>query len=862
MMNQLARPCILLQVVKPRFGRITFATMKKYAFIIALLLSMIADAQVPSFVPVRAPINGQWSFRQAGQPEWKPVTAPVSAHTALLQNNMIEDPFFRANEEKLQWIEQEDWEFQMVFTVDDALLQHKHIEMIFRGLDTYAQVYLNDSLILEADNMFRRWTVDVKKWLQSGENRLHFYFESPVKKVAAAWDQLGYQLPGGIRTMTRKAQFHYGWDWGPRFAGCGILHLPELQAWNDLLIENVYITPQSLSPDRAKMVARIRYRSDVTDAVTFIAREGKRKSIEERKLQIGVNEDSISFEVSNPKLWWCNGMGEPNLYDFIIEIKKGARSIERIDVRTGIRTIELVKEKDGQGESFYFRLNGKPVFAKGANYIPQDIFQDRVRPEQYRRLMDDVVSANMNMLRVWGGGIYEDELFYQLCDARGIMVWQDFMYACAMYPGGRFLKNAAAEALEQLERLRHHPSISLWCGNNENNEGWHNWGWQMQFNEAQRAQVWRDYQLLFNELLPTYVERNGGGVPYWESSPRYGRANPKSHTEGDSHYWGVFIDEQPFDAYNKKVPRFMSEYGFQSFPEWRTIQSYTLPEDRELESKVMLTHQKHPRGNAIIADYIKRDYRPARDFEHFVYLSQLVQAEGIRIGIEAHRRNKPYCMGSLYWQLNDVWPVTSWSSRDYYGRWKALHYYAREAFNPLGLMPVLEGDLLRLYAANDTPEPLNGDLYVRVLAFDGTKLDDITALDITVPTDSSRMIWQGAVKTLLKQQKPENVVVEWIFKDRTGKILNRRLFYLAPPKKLNLAKAPIRITVAQANDGYILNLSCDSLAKNVMIQTDADGFFTDNYFDLLPGERKSVLFKTDRIIENPQAAFRLRSLAE
>lgn len=841
---------------------ILLPSMKKFLFSTLISLPMIASAQNTS-APSRIPLTAQWEFRQANTEAWKPVKVPVSVHTALLQNGMIEDPYYRDNEEKLQWIEQENWEFQGSFKVDDAMLQHKHIELNLKGLDTYAQVYLNDSLVLETNNMFRTWRMDVKKWLKPGANKLHIYFESASKKVQQDWTTLGYELPGGIRTMSRKAQFHYGWDWGPRFVGCGILKTPEIVLWDDMIIDDIFVVTTSITPTMAKLAARIRYRSDVTDAVTFLSRDGKRKAVEDRKLRLGEQTDSMTFEVENPRLWWCNGMGKANLYDFSFEIKRGPKILEKADVRVGIRTIELVTDKDHAGETFYFKLNGKPVFAKGANYIPQDMFQDRVVPNNYKRLLDDAVASNMNMLRVWGGGIYEDDLFYQLCDARGIMVWQDFMYACALYPNnGRFLKTAAVEAREQVERLRQHPCIALWCGNNENNEAWNNWGWQMQFNEAQRAQLWRDYKTLFVDLLPTFVNNSGAGVPYWESSPRYGRGNAKSLTEGDSHYWGVWHDEEPFSTFNDKVPRFMSEYGFQSFPEWRTIEAFTLPEDRQMESKVMLLHQKHPRGNALIAEYMKRDYRPATKFEDFVYLSQLLQAEGMRTGIEAHRRNKPYCMGTLYWQLNDVWPVASWSSIDYYGRWKALQYYAKEAYRPVAVLPMLEGDIIKLYGVSDLPDTVKANLQVRALSFEGKVLSDVTKLDIHLTPDSSHIIWQGYVKTVLDKHKVENSVVEFVLRSTDGTLLSRRLYYLAPPKKLNLSRTRVEIKVEQVNEGYQLVLESGRLAKNVFLSTGAEGVFSDNYFDLLPGERKVVLFKTDRVLDDPQNLFKVKHLAD
>lgn len=840
--------------------------MKYFVFLALLLSAMISDAQV-NYAPLRQPLaTGQWEFRQANTPTWKPVNIPVSAHTALLQNGMIEDPFYRDNEEKLQWIEKEDWEFQTTFDVSEEVLSKKHIELIFKGLDTYAQVYLNDSLILESDNMFRTWRVESKRFLKATGNKLHIYFESPLKKTDEAWKNLGYELPGGQRTLTRKAQFHYGWDWGPRFVGCGILQKPQLEAWDDFLIENLLITTQELGTDKARMVARFRYRSETKFPVTIQFKEGKRKAVEDRVIWPGTHTDSVTYDVDNPKLWWCAGMGEQPLYDFTIEVKKGVRTIERQDARMGIRTIELVTEKDEKGESFYFRLNGKRVFAKGANYIPQDIFQDRVDPNRTKKLLDDVVGANMNMLRVWGGGIYEDDTFYQLCDSRGILVWQDFMYACAMYPGnGRFLKTAALEALEQIERLRQHPCMALWCGNNENDEAWHNWGWQMQFTEAQRTQLWREYKLLFQDILRTYVENNAEGVPYWESSPRFGRANPKSLTEGDSHYWGVWHDEEPFEILNKKVPRFMSEYGFQSFPEWRTIQSFTEPGDRKLESKVMLLHQKHPRGNALIAEYMKRDYQAPRNFEDFVYVSQLLQAEGMRTGFEAQRRNKPYCMGTLYWQLNDVWPVASWSSVDYFGRWKALHYYAREAFAPVAALPILEDKTLQIYGVNDRGEEQNVRLQINALTFEGDKLLQFDLPNLVIHPDSSKLLWQAPLDTLLNGKKPENCVVEIRLTNAEGtETYHRRLFYAVSPRKMKLPKPEITLSnVVKRPEGYAITVKTNGkLAKNVYLQTEEDGFFSNNYFDLLPNEQVVITFQTKKTIADPSKAFRVTSLVQ
>ncbi len=827
---------------------------------LSFFLPMVTDAQQTNVI--RQTIQSPWEFRQAGKGEWRPTEAPVSIHTALLRHGLIEDPYYRDNEEKVQWIEQEDWEFRATFEVGPTALSRKHVELSFKGIDTHAHIYVNDSLVLETDNMFRTWSVDVKRWLKPGANQLHIYFESPVKKMEGPWQDLGYELPGGIRTMSRKAQFHFGWDWGPRLAGCGILAKPELVAWDNVILENVFFSAQSITPENARIVAHFRYRADQRMTATVIVNEVQGNSMENRTLLPGVLEDSVWFDVPNPRLWWCRDMGEPYLYTFGIALRTGGQLIEQHTVRMGIRTIELVKEPDASGQPFYFKLNGKPVFCRGANYIPQDMLQDRVTPDRYNQMMRDVVASNMNMLRVWGGGIYEEKYFYDLCDQYGILVWQDFMYACALYPSnGRFLKTAAKEAGEQVQRLRQHPSIALWCGNNENSEAWHNWGWQMQFNEGQRAKLWRDYQIMFQELLPNIVESFSDGVPYWESSPKYSRYNPKADKEGDAHFWGVWHDEQPFDAFNKRVPRFMSEFGFQSFPEWRTIEAFTLPEDRQLESKVMLSHQKHPRGNALIAEYMQRDYRMPRKFEDFVYVSQLLQAEGMRTGIEAHRRNKPYCMGTLYWQLNDVWPVASWSGIDCFGRWKALQYYVRESFKPIAALPFAERDTLYIYGVADLPADTTALLSVQVMNFDGKILFEQPAEPVTLETGRSRVVWQQPIKSILAKNKPESAVAEIVLRSPDGTELYRRLHYFAPPRKLALQRPNINVTVGAK--GTDLVLRADRLAKNVFISIPGtECRFSDNYIDLLPGRPVTITLQSENSLENLEKTIVLKNLFE
>ena len=399
-------------------------------------------------------------------------------------------------------------------------------------------------------------------------------------------------------------------------------------------------------------------------------------------LQKGLNSYKTKLSVPDPKLWWPNGMGDQPLYQLDFQIES-SNSVDSQNVIFGIRQIELVQQKDSIGESFYFKINGKPFFAKGANYIPQDNFPSRVPDEKYIQTIQTALDANMNMLRVWGGGIYEKDIFYDLCDQKGILVWQDFMFACTMYPGdSAFIENVRQEAIYQVKRLRNHPSIALWCGNNEVDEGWHNWGWQkaLNYSASDSTEVWNNYLKIFEKILPEAVSLYSPYTPYIPSSPQNGWGRKESLTHGDAHYWGVWWGAEPFEIYEEKVGRFMSEYGFQGFPDLKTLDSCLLPEDRNLLSPALLNHQKHPRGMELIRTYMELEYKVPDEFEDYAYVSQLVQAYGIKKAIEAHRRAMPRCMGTLYWQLNDCWPVISWSSVDYYNRWKALHYFVRQAY--------------------------------------------------------------------------------------------------------------------------------------------------------------------------------------
>ena len=487
--------------------------------------------------------------------------------------------------------------------------------------------------------------------------------------------------------------------------------------------------------------------------------------------------------------------------------------------------------------TFHFELNGKPVYIKGTNYIPQNSFQNNVTDAHYYKLLNDVLETNMNMLRVWGGGIYENDIFYDLCDAKGILVWQDFMFACAMYPGDiEFLTNVKQEAEDQVKRLRNHASIALWAGNNENAEGWNRWGWQDGRTEKEKKEIWNNYLQVFDSILPKVVSNFSDEISYWESSPKYGRGNPKYEFEGDAHDWWVWHDARPFEHFEAKVPRFMSEFGFQSFPSYETIQYINQKEEIDLQTDGIQSHQKHVRGFQLIDEYMKRDYTVPTLDEDYVYVSQLLQAKGIVMGIEAHRRAKPYNMGTLFWQLNDCWPAISWSSIDYFGNWKALQYKAKKAFENVLISSVIENNTLKTYIINDDFEDYHENLKLKIIDFSGNELFKID-IPVSVLQNSSTKVFETSLE-LLKFNK-KNAFLIALFKNETS------TFFFEKPKKLELPKGEITKEITKTKNGFSITLKSDVLQKDVFLFSKNKGHFSDNFFDVLPNQSIIIEFTTE-----------------
>ncbi|MBL4709401.1 MAG: glycoside hydrolase family 2 protein [Flavobacteriales bacterium] len=662
----------------------------KTAVTLVVLLAFLSCHQEQRLLPnFSDELAIDWVFSEEGDTNSLPAIVPGSVHLDLLNNRIIEDPYFEQNELKLRWIEEKNWVYHSVFKLDEHYSKQQHIEFDFEGLDTYAKVYLNDSLILTANNMFRSWQVEVKALLKTGQNTLRIHFESPILHHRKAVQNYPHVLPSGSETMdieskvsnfTRKAAYHFGWDWGPRFVSSGIWKAIQINTWNSARILDIYTSTQSIDQEKARLLSEIKIEVDKAGLYEF-----KIDSITiKEQLKKGINYIKRSFEVIKPKLWWCNGLGEQHMYHQSISISYKNNQIATHKNSYGIRTIELINEPDSIGTSFYFKLNGQPVFMKGANYIPQDLFLTRVSNQQYENLIQSAKEANMNMLRVWGGGIYEKDIFYDLCDQNGILVWQDFMFAGSLYPDIRDLKeNIKEEVKENVIRLRQHPSIALWCGNNEIEVAWNNWGWQKQYGYSSEDSIaiWKNNKAIFHELIPNELAKYDSERNYTPTSPLSNWGTAENFNHGSMHYWGVWHGREPFKNFERNVGRFMVEYGFQSFPSIETLSKNMDDSSLYLNSVAMRHRQKSYIGNGLILQHIEQYYDSASNFEDFVRLSQETQAKGLKMAIEAHINKQAHCMGSLFWQLNDCWPGPSWSVIDYYGNKKTAYKAVQEGFS-------------------------------------------------------------------------------------------------------------------------------------------------------------------------------------
>lgn len=822
-------------------------------------------------------LHTNWTFCQVGDTLWSDAKVPGTVHQDLLNHNRIPNPFYGMNGEAVQWVENEDWMYRTSFVVDEQQLSRDAAVLEMDGLDTYADVFLNGALILLSDNMFVGHKIEVKPVLRKGVNQLLVRFRSPVKEVLPQLQTNGFDYPASndhspwrTSVYTRKAPYSYGWDWGIRLATCGIWRPVRLVFSDVARIEDYYVCQEAVTQAKADVDNRLEINNVTSSTVSALLKvdyhysDSDTKEIRKQiELRPGANTVSLPVSIENPHLWMPNGWGEPSLYKFTASLSVDGVEIAKQERNVGLRTVRVVMDDDEYGKSFYFVVNGKPMFAKGANFIPDDALLPNVTQERYKRIFEDVKAANMNMLRVWGGGIYEDDEFYDEADCNGILIWQDFMFACSSYPHDPlFVGRVESEAEYNIKRLRGHASLAMWCGNNEIYEAMRYWGWQRKYSAETFAEMERGYNVLFRELLPQMVERLDGTRFYMHSSPyeaNWGR--PNSWKTADSHNWGTWHGRKPFESFDTDVPRFMSEYGFQAFPEMKTIRTFAEEKDFELESPVMNAHQKADIGNALIKQTMGLYYKVPEKFEDLVYVGLVLQGQGMRHGIEAHRRNRPYCMGSLFWQLNDSWPVVSWSGIDYYGNWKALMYQSKRAFAPILINAIKEGDDLCVYLVSDELQDHDDvRLDVELMDFDGKAHGKWTQSGM-LAANSSVLFMKKRADELQGKLSAANSLLHFTLKDKNGATLADDVFYFAYPKDQKLPEANIETSVRQRGDAIVMTLKTDKLARDIFVEVPVQGVrFTDNFFDLLPGQRKKITITSPEGHSLNDFTFRLHQL--
>lgn len=850
------------------------------AAVFALSLSLFSQAQTT------ISLDKGWEFRQAGTRDWLPATVPGSVHTDLLDNKVIEDPYYRLNEKELQWIDKVNWEYRTTFALDAAQLKAGSILLRFYGLDTYATVILNGTPVLKADNFYRTWEAEVAKYLKSGENELFIRFDSPIFEGLKKQEALGYPLPadndqsenGGmgpakVSIFTRKPGYHFGWDWGPRLVTSGIWRPVELIITGTARINDLWLRQHQVNEKEGRLTAEVEFAVQQPGNYSIdILLDDRVVATKNLGLKAGKQQANLDFVVQKPRLWWPNGAGPQNLYRAKAVLRHGGEAVHAVEKTLGIRSLKHIRKPDkkGDGESFYFEVNGKPLFAKGANYIPNDMFLPRVDSARYEYMVKSAAEANINMLRIWGGGIYENDYFYELCDRYGIMIWQDFMFACAMFPGDdAFLENVRLEAEDNIRRLRGHACIALWCGNNEIEYAWaegdftRGWGWKEKYDEAQRRVIWHSYDSLFHKILPAAVSKLAPEQAYWPSSPTQGNgvfANWEGN-RGDVHYWGVWHGLEPISAFRTHKARFMAEYGFQSFPEFNSVKKYTLPEDWNIESPVMASHQRSGIGNLRIRQYMEQDYQIPDDFEKLLYVGQILQGEAIRMALKTHRSDMPFCMGSLYWQLNDVWPVASWSGIDYYGKWKAMHYFVKEALKNQIIQVVIEDGRLLVYGVSDADNKTSATLRLNLADFSGNSLWN-RPYRVTLPANGSALICSLDLKELPLNHRKEMVYLSASLMDGT-RIIDKDIAIFVSPKDLKLPDPGIKTRISDKGDHFSIEISAQKFCKNLMLISDnTDVNFSDNFFDMQPGETRRITCPKTIRWEDFEQGFRVLHLQQ
>ncbi|WP_411676698.1 beta-mannosidase [Caproicibacter sp.] len=788
-------------------------------------------------------LNGSWRMRRVGQPEWRNARVPGSVCSDLLDAGLIKDPFYGTNESDTLNIFDGDFEYRRSFLVDEELLRHDRVQLCCEGLDTLCTLSVNDCLLANTDNMHRTYEFDCKKMLRLGENIIDVIFHSPTRFVAEKQREQPLRnseeaYSGGISHL-RKAHYMFGWDWGPM--------IPDMGIWRNIMLigrDHAYIRDYSVSQVHQSSSVALNISvslekwagDDFQVKAVLTSPEGS--ILAKRTVSLG-ESNSIPLSVKEPRLWWPNGYGEQPLYRVSLFLYEEKRKLGEKEFRLGLRTLKLVRERDQWGTSFAFEINGVRIFAMGADYIPEDNLLSRRNRARTEKLIRSCVRANFNMIRVWGGGIYPDDYFYELCDRYGLLVWQDFMFACGVYDFDEKFRDSVRHELEDnIKRIRGHASLALWCGNNEMEWMWvQNWK-----NETSLKRYRMEYQEQFEKSLPEFVSRLDPDTPYWPSSPSSGGDfhNPNDENRGDMHDWDVWHGKKPFTDYRSVIPRFMSEFGLQSFPSLKTVKTFASSEEWNIFSRVMESHQKSGTGNEKILYYISQYFRYPGNFDSLLYLSQLIQAEGIRYGVEHWRRSRGRCMGVIYWQLNDCWPVASWSGIDGCGRWKALHYTVKRCFAPVLASACEEGTRVSLHVSNESKTSVTGCLEWKLMTPDSAVLESGEMTVCSEPLSSKQCASLDFSRQFTTEEKKYDVYLEYLF-SVGGKRVSGGTVLFCKAKHFHFHNPAIKTDITEKEGRFFIRLRADAFAKFVELDLKhCDAVFSDNYFDLSA--------HTDRII--------------
>lgn len=799
-------------------------------------------------------LNGTWQL-SAGHRSLESVDMqiPGTVLSGLLAAGKIKDPFYRTNEDATRALFWKDYVFTRTFDVDEELLAQQHIVLVCEGLDTLAEISINGTFLAKTDNMHRTWKFQAKKLLHPGKNEIQIVFRSVLRFIEdypyEAHKKINYIPCGSMKgnQLLRKAHSMFGWDWGPQTIDAGIFRDIYLQGYSHARIEDIRIHQQHAKNVSVQTSITLSESVPGQKLCVELSEDGADKPLQTKLCK--TNADGVAavdFVIENPKLWWPNDYGDQPLY--IVRttlLDEDGTSLESITRRIGLRTLTISQEKDEWGNEFAFCVNGVKIFTRGGNYIPDDCLYTRITEKKLDYILESCRRAHFNCVRVWGGGYYPSDAFYDLCDEKGLIVWQDLMYACNVYDvTDAFAENCRQETYDNVRRLRHHASLGLWCGNNEIESAWDHWGDFQKETPYLRA----DYIRLFEEVLPKAVQEADGETFYWHSSPSSGGCfdNPDDANRGDTHYWDVWHGQKPFTDYRKYFFRFCSEFGFQSFSCAKTVNSFTLEDDRNIFSRVMESHQKNNAANGKMLYYLSENLRYPKDLTHLLYASQVLQGMAIKYGVDHWRRNRGRCMGTLYWQINDDWPAPSWSSIDYFGRWKALHYMAQKFYAPHAVSMTLEDHRCHVYFSNESFETTEYSLTLSIRDLSGNVLE---TYETKGNSPAFSAIETAVVDICSWEDQKDDVFLEAVIHTKDQKVL-KDVETLVPYKYLNLKNPVISTEAEETNDAFILHISSDCFAPFVALDfDDADVIFSDNFFHLTDKTVQDIIVKKEDILQ-------------